>query len=142
VGLIRPVSYSEIVLHQIMSLSPYMPGYWSQLFTVATQMLEADELVEMEKMIGKVEMIVNGSDTKVEVMEDGTVILVETSKGQLTLYDIEMAFESNPDYYAFFERDDGIKVTKFDIERELDRIRKWLFLKVKDRAHNMRFTRM
>jgi hypothetical protein len=118
-----------------------MPGYWSQLFTVATQLLDADELVEMERKITKVEMLVNGVDRKVEITEDGEVNIVETSKGRLTLYDIEMAFESNPDYYAFFEREDGVKVTKFDIERELDKIRKWVFLKVKDRAYNMRFTR-
>ena len=138
----RPVSYQEIVLHQIMSLSPYMPGYWSQLFTVATQLLDADELVEMEKMITKVEMLVNGEERKVEIMEDGSVNIVSVPKGRLTLYDIEMAYESDPDYYACFEREDGIKVTVFDIERELDKIRKWLFLKVKDRAYGMRFTRM
>lgn len=138
----RPISYQEIVLHQVMSLSPYMPGYWSQLFTVAIQLLDADEIVEMERKIAHVEMIVNGSEKKVEMMEDGTVKIVEVPKGSLTLYDIEMAFESNPDYYAYFERDDGIRITKFDIERELDKIRKWLFLKVKDRAYGMRFTRM
>jgi hypothetical protein len=140
--VVRPIQYQEIVLHQVMSLSPLMPHYWSQLFVVATQLLSAEELHEMEKMIGQVEMIVNGKERYVELADDGTPTIKERSKGVLTLYDIEMAFESNPDYYAYFERDDGIRVTKFDIERELDKIRKWLFLKVKDRAYNMRFTRM
>lgn len=96
----------------------------------------------MESMIGRVEMMVNGVERVIELDAKGNVVLRERSKGMLTLYDIEMAFESNMDYYAFFEREDGVRVTKFDIERELDKIRKWIFLKVKDRAYSMRFSRM
>lgn len=119
-----------------------MPHYWSTLFAQAVQLLSPEEIAEMEAMLGRVEMMVNGIERVVELDVEGNPVLRERSKGSLTLYDIEMAFESNPDYYAFFEREDGVQVTKFDIERELDKIRKWIFLKVKDRAYSMRFSRM
>jgi len=57
------------------------------------------------------------------------------------LYDIEMAIESNPDYYAFFERDDGTKISKFDIERRLNRIKEWIYTKVRVRSEGRRFAR-
>jgi hypothetical protein len=139
---LRPLQYTEIVLHQIMNLSPLMPHYFSLLFSYSVQLLSDEEIVEMEKMIGKVEMLVNGSERSIKINDDGDVILVVKPKGQYTLYDIEMAQESNSDYYAFFEREDGMRITKFDVERELDKIRKWIFLKVKERAYNMRFSRM
>jgi hypothetical protein len=112
------------------------------LLTISLQLLNDDEIVEMEKMIGKVEMMVNGVERSIKMNADGEPVLVIRPKGNLTLYDIEMAMESNPDYYSFFEREDGVKVTKFDIERELDKIRKYVFIKVKERAYSMRFTRM
>jgi hypothetical protein len=126
----------------MMSISSLMPHYWSQLFVISTQLLDDEELKEMEKMIGRVELMVNGAERTIRVDENGEPQLVIRPKGVLTLYDIEMAFESNADYYAYFERDDGVRITKFDIERELDKIRKWIFLKVKERAYAMRFTRM
>ena len=138
----RPVSYQEIVLSSILRLSPLMPHYWSTLLSQAVQLLTPEEIAEMEKMIGRVEMMVNGVERVIVLDVEGNPQLKERSEGLLTLYDIEMAFESNQDYYAFFEREDGVRVTKFDIERELDKIRKWLFLKVKERAYSMRFSRM
>ncbi len=138
----RPIPYQEIVLHQIMSLHPLQPHYWSALFVQATQLLDDSEISEMERRIAKVEMLVNGVERYMDTDDEGNAVTRIRPKGSLTLYDIEMASESNPDYYSFFERDDGVKVTKFDIERELEKIRKWIFLKVKEKAYSTRFTRM
>jgi hypothetical protein len=59
----------------------------------------------------------------------------------MSLYDIEMAIESNADYYAYFEKEDGTVVTKFDVERKLDNIRKWLYETVRVKSQNRRFMR-
>jgi hypothetical protein len=59
----------------------------------------------------------------------------------MSLYDIEMAVESNPDYYAFFERSDGSVVTKFDIERELSKIKSWIYNRVREKAIGRKFQR-
>ena len=75
-------------------------------------------------------------------MVDGTVMWVERIRGELSLYDIEMAIESNPDFYAYFERADGLKVTKFDVERQLSRLKAWLFEKVRERSSGRRFNRL
>jgi hypothetical protein len=112
------------------------------LLTQASQLLNDEEAAELEQQIAKVEMLVNGVERFVEFDENGDVVIMERSAGKYTLYDIEMAFESNPDYYAYFERPDGVKVTKFDVERELEKVRKWVFSKVRERASNMRFSRM
>lgn len=136
------INYQEIILHSILSLSPLMPHYFSTLLTYATQLLEDQEIREMEMMIGRVEAMVNGIERFMIQNDDGTIQIRERPAGNMTLYDIEMAMESNPDYYSYFERPDGKKVTKFDVERELDKIRKWVFLKVKERAYQTRFTRM
>jgi hypothetical protein len=87
--------------------------------------LNDDEVDEMRGMIAAVEDMVL-TDKQVEF--------------GYTLYDVEMAIESNPDYYAYFERD-GIKITKFDVERELNRIRTWIFMKVRERSVGRRFKR-
>jgi hypothetical protein len=52
-----------------------------------------------------------------------------------------MAIESNLDYYAYFQREDGVIVTKFDVERELEKIKGWLYEKVRQRAQGKRFSR-
>jgi len=62
-------------------------------------------------------------------------------KAGLSLYDIEMATESNPDYYAYFERSDGNQVTKFDVERELNKIKQWIYAEVRVRAITRKFRR-
>ena len=92
-------------------------------------------------MIFNVEKMVLETEVVPQEQEDGTIIWIERIVGRLSLYDIEMAIESNPDYYAYFTRQDGRVVTKFDIERELDKIKKWLFNKVRGRAEQRRFSR-
>jgi hypothetical protein len=83
-------------------------------------------MVELKKMIFDIEKI---------VLSD------EQLQAGFTLYDIEMAIESNPDYYAYFETDDGRFVTKFDIERELNKIKAWVYDRVRQRASQRRFSK-
>jgi hypothetical protein len=139
---IRPIPYQEIVLHQLMSLNSLLPHYYSMLLSTAVQLLTDEEIAEMEGMIGKVELMVNGEERKLVIDEGGEPHIVVTPKGQFTLYDIEMVFESSQDYYAYIEREDGVVITRFDVERELDKIRRWIYMKVKQRAMTMRFNRM
>jgi hypothetical protein len=58
-----------------------------------------------------------------------------------SLYDIEMASESNADYYSYFEKDDGTIVTKFDVERELSKIKAWIYAHVREKAVGRKFLR-
>lgn len=58
-----------------------------------------------------------------------------------SLYDIEMALESNPDFYSFFERSDGLIVTKFDVERKLNEIKQWIYSIVRQKAVGRKFQR-
>ena len=118
-----------------------MPHYWSELILLAEQLLLPEERAELHEMIFKIEKLVLETEIIPKDTGDGMVIWVERIKGRYSLYDIEMAVESNPDYYAYFETPDGRKVTKFDIERELDKIKKWLYEKVRSRAQTRRFLR-
>jgi hypothetical protein len=104
--------------------------------------LDDEEREELHEKIFDIERMVLETERIPREMANGKVVWVERIKGRLSLYDIEMAIESNPDYYAYFERPDGLKVTKFDIERELSRLKSWLFDKVRDRSSNRRFNRL
>jgi hypothetical protein len=104
-----------------------MPHYWSELFTLSLQLFEDDELTELKFMIKGVEEI---------------VFTGEQIASGLSLYDLEMAIESNPDYYSYFEREDnGQVVSKFDVERHLNRIKVWIFERVRMKAQQRRFAR-
>jgi hypothetical protein len=103
-----------------------------------------EEKEELHKMIFEVEKLVLETEmVPQEIMDEETgkarVLWVERIRGKFSLYDIEMAIESNPDYYAYFEREDGVRITKFDVERQMDKIRKWLYAKVRERAQGRRF---
>jgi hypothetical protein len=91
-------------------------------------------IFEVEKMVLETEMVR-------EEQPDGSVKWVENVRGRLSLYDIEMALESNPDMYAYFVRDDGTVVTKFDIERKLQEIKKFIYAIVRQRSSSRRFRR-
>jgi hypothetical protein len=104
-----------------------------------TQLLDEDEMRYFQ--------------AKVKEVED-TVLSKEHIAHGMSLYDIEMAIESNPDYYAYFEnpRDPEWKkghlrktrfseVTKFDVERELSKIKTWIFSVIRKRAETKRFSR-
>ena len=104
-------------------------------------MLDPLEREELNEMIFNVEKMVLETEVIPKETEDGKLVWVERITNRLSLYDIEMALESNADYYAYFERDDGTKVSKFDIERELNRIKIFLYNKVRQRATMRRFTK-
>lgn len=61
-------------------------------------------------------------------------------KERHSLYDIEMALESNKDFTAYFERY-GTLIYKFDVERRLNKIKEWIFVLVKQKASQRRFKR-
>jgi hypothetical protein len=105
-----------------------MPHYWSELFLLAFQLFEPDspEYTVLQDQIVAVENIIFNE---------------KELRAGLSLYDIEMAIESNPDYYAYFERHDGHQVTKFDVERELNKIKQWIYSEVRVRAVTRKFRR-
>jgi hypothetical protein len=109
------------------------------LILLAEQLLGPEEKEELHEMIFNVEKMVLETEIVPREREDGSVLWVERIKGRLSLYDIEMSTESNPDFFAYFERADGSRVTKFDIERELNRIKGWLYDRVRARAQGRRF---
>jgi hypothetical protein len=111
---------------------------------LARQLLSDVENRELDEMIFEVEKLVLETElVPEEVVDPETgkvrVLWVEKVIGRHSLYDIEMACESNPDYYSYFEKSDGMQVTKFDVERKLDVIRKWLYSKVRERSQGRRF---
>jgi hypothetical protein len=59
----------------------------------------------------------------------------------LSLYDLEMAIESNADYYSFFVRNDGQTVSKFDVERELNKVKAYIYAEVGKIARGRKFQR-
>ena len=120
---IQKFSYEEMILLRMLEINSLIPHYWSELILLAEQLLEQEERAELHSMIFEVEKLVLETEVIPKEQPDGTLLWVERIKGRLSLYDIEMAIESNPDYYSFFERHDGQKVSKFDIERELNRIK-------------------
>ena len=107
----------------------------------AEQLLEPEERYELNQMIFDVEKMVFETEYVREEDAEGNILWVERIKGDLSLYDIEMAMESNLDYYSYFERDNGAMVSKFDIERKLDKIRKFIYAKVRARSMKRRFKR-
>lgn len=121
-------SYEEMILLRMLELNYLMPHYWSELFLMAFQLFDpaSDEYEDLQKMIFDVELTVFDDDQ----IENGA-----------SLYDIEMALESNPDYFAFFEKDDGSTITKFDIERKLNKIKAWIYGEVRKRAIGRKFQR-
>lgn len=138
---LQKYSYEEMILLRLLELNSLIPHYWSELILLADQLLSAEERLELYKMIFDIEKMVLETEMVSEEQENGEVIWVEKVRGQLSLYDVEMAIESNPDYYAYFEKDDGTVISKFDIERKLDKLRKWLYEKVRSRAQGRRFNK-
>ena len=135
-----------MILLRLLELNSLMPHYWSELVLLAFQLLSPEEREELKKMIFDVEKLVLETDNVMqEVFDEETgqvkIVWMEKIKGHLSLYDIEMALESNPDYFAYFEKENGMRVTKFDVERSMDVIRKWLYEKVRARAVGRRFQR-
>jgi hypothetical protein len=139
--MVQRINQEEMMLLRLIDLQSLFPHYWSQLMLFAMQLLNDDERDQLREMIFDVEKMVLETEVVPRETEEGTVVWVERIKGDLSLYDIEMAIESNPDYYAYFERSDGTIVTKFDIERKLDRLKSWIYERVREKSVGKRFTR-
>jgi hypothetical protein len=105
-----------------------MPHYWSELFMVSFQLFDpkSAEYEMLQNFIAEVEYMVLDEDQ----LEAG-----------YSLYDVEMALESNADFYAYFEKADGTVITKFDIERKLNNIKSWIYSKVREKATGRKFQR-
>jgi len=139
--LAQRFQYEEMILLRMLELHQLAPHYWSELILLSEQLLEAEERKELHERIFEVEKLVLETEIVPREQPDGNILWVERIKGALSLYDIEMAIESNPDYYAYFERDDGTTITKFDIERNLNEIKKWLYQLVREKSQGRRFSR-
>ena len=139
--MVRKVAYEEMILLSLHNLNQLMPHHWSELVMLAYQLLDPEEINELQDKIFEVEKMVLETELIKKEDDKGKTVWMERIKGDLSLYDIEMAIESNPDYYAFFERDDGTKISKFDIERRLNRIKEWIYTKVRVRSEGRRFAR-
>jgi len=130
-----------MILLRLLELNELMPHYWSNLIMLAMQLLTPEEREELNQKIFDVEKLVLETEMVRRELSDGSSVWVERIKGRLSLYDIEMASESNPDFYSYFERPDGTQVSKFDVERQLNNIKGWLYEQVRDRSQGRRFTR-
>jgi hypothetical protein len=127
--VIQRLSYEEVMLERAMNLNYLMPHYWSELFLVCFQLFDptSKEYEDLQKMITEVELMIYSPE--------------ELEQGTGSLFDIEMALESNPDFYSFFERPDGMIITKFDVERELNKIKQWVYARVREKAIGRKFTK-
>ena len=98
------------------------------MFILSFQLFDpkTPEYEQLQGMIAEVEFIVLDEDQL---------------EGGCSLYDIEMSIESNQDYFSFFERSDGIVVTKFDVERRLNNIKSFIYSQVRIKASGRKFQR-
>lgn len=138
---LQKYSYEEMLLVRLLELNSLMPHYWTECILLAEQLLSPEEREKLHAKIFEIEKMVLEVEVVPKETQDGKMIWVERIKGKLSLYDIEMATESNMDYYSYFEREDGTKVTKFDVERRLNDIKSWLYERVRERASQRRFSK-
>lgn len=136
------VTWEEINVMALYNLSSLSPHYYSQLVTIAEQLLTQEEREELNEMIFEVEKLVLETEVVPKDVGNGQVVWVERIRGEMSLYDVEMALESNNDYYSYFQKEDGVIISKFDVERQLDKIRKYVYECLRRHAEGMRFTRM
>jgi len=138
---LNKITWEEINVMALYNLSTLQPHYYSQLIIVAEQLLTPEEREELNQMIFDIEKMVLETDVMPVKQEDGKMVWVERIRGELSLYDIEMATEANADYYAFFQKEDGAIISKFDVERRLDKVRKYVYECLRKHAEGMRFNR-
>lgn len=150
-----------MVILRLLELNSLIPHYWSEFMVLAFQLLEPAQQNILKKQIEEIEDMVLEKEfqynyyrcksckykfkTKIDWFDikgcpkcKGTNIT--TLQERHSLYDIEMAMESNRDYTAFFMRY-GERISKFDIERRLSRIKSWLFSIIRERSESRRFKR-
>jgi hypothetical protein len=162
--MMRKMAYEEICLVRIINMSPLMPHYWSDFVVTAKQLLNAEQEKRLSNMVREVEKMVLEEEFWFNIFlckkcqavwktEDDWYEVatcknpncksydVKLIQERHSLYDIEMAIESNRDYTAFFNRY-GQKIYKFDVDRKLNKIKEWIFVIVKEKASSIRFNRM
>lgn len=160
--MLRKMEWEEIILLKLANSSPLMPHYWSDFIVNAKQLLNHEQEKRLAAMVREVEKMVLEEEFWFNVFwcdqckkswrtEDDWYEVASCPKCKSydvkliverhSLYDIEMAIESNRDFTAFFNRY-GAKIYKFDIERKLNKIKEWIFVIVKEKASSRRFTRM
>jgi len=118
--------WTEMLVVRLMELNSMMPHYYSELFLLANQLLEGEDNVQLHLMIENIERMCLSID--------------ERKKG-LVFYDVEMMLESSQDYSSYFEHDDGKRVYKLDVDRELSKIKSFIFDKVKEIGSQRRFSK-
>lgn len=138
---LNKITWEEINVMALYGLSTLSPHYYSQMILIAEQLLVPEERETLNQMIFDVEKMVLETEVMPVRQEDGKIVWVERIRGQLSLYDVEMALESNQDYYAFFQKEDGTIISKFDVERKLDGVRKYVYECLRKHAEGMRFNR-
>ena len=111
-----------------MTSIPLLPHYYSELFLIAFQLFPPDteQYAVLQEAIRGIEKM---------------VLDPEHLAAGFSLYDVEMALESNPDFFAFFAKGDGSIVTKFDVERELNKIKAYIFGEVRILSTGRKFQR-
>jgi hypothetical protein len=150
-----------MILLRTLELNSLIPHYWSELFLLAKQLLNEEEEKRLYRMVRELEQLVleeefwynhlscskcqyswkTDSDWfEFEVCPKCDSPDVRIVRERHSLYDIEMALESNKDFTAYFERY-GIPISKFDVERRLNKIKEWIFMIVKRKASQRRFKR-
>lgn len=154
--------YEEMIILRMVELNSLMPHYWSELFLLSRQLFtERTEELQLDKYIRQLEedvleeeeiyncFICQECGAKFRTRQDWFEIQecykcrssdVKLVEERLSLYDIEMALESNTDYNSYM-RKYGTKISKFDIERRLNTIKEWMYLKVRDKSQGRRFKR-
>ncbi len=155
--------YNEMMILRLIELNSLIPHYWSEFLILSFQLLDTDQQKLLKKRIQEIESMVLEEDSLYNVYRcDGPKCLfkfktkrdwydithcpkcghkqVSTVIDRLSLYDIEMAMESNNDYNAFFVNK-GVKVTKFDVERKLNKIKQYVFNIIRETATKRRFKR-
>lgn len=154
--------YEELVILRLLELNSLMPHYWAEFMILSFQLINPEEQKILKKKIEEVEKMVLEEDflfnkykcldcnkkfrTRVDWFDlsEGCPkcqsLNIETVRDRHSLYDIEMSMESNRDYNAFFLRY-GDKISKFDVERKLIKIKEFVFRLVRERAQSRRFKR-
>lgn len=155
--------FEEMTILRLMELNTLMPHYWSEFFVQAQLMLDDKQIIQLNGFIREVEKFVLEEQfwynyfkcrntncrhkwkTESDWVERENCPVCGAGNAKLlhdrhTLYDLEMAIESNPDYTAYFKRY-STDIYKFDVERKLNDIRKWIFRIIKERASKRRFRR-
>jgi predicted Zn-ribbon and HTH transcriptional regulator len=151
-----------MIILRMIELNSMIPHYWSELFLLSKQLFtEPEEELMLEMFVRTLEedvlereyiynkFICKKCEYKFMTRQDWFEIQqcpkcsssdVRLVYERMSLYDIEMALESNQDYNSYMRRY-GVKISKFDIERRLNTIKEWIYGKVREKSVGRRFKR-